>query len=49
MTVYAFEENIFPLPKEKMPQYEEWTEEEKGGEYTPLKEDQKLLLKKKGL
>ena len=26
---YAFEENIFPLPKKEIPQHGEWPEEEK--------------------
>ena len=33
MIVHAFEENIFPFPKEKTSQYREWSEEEKGEEY----------------
>ena len=35
MIINAFEENIFPLPKKEMPQYEKWSEEKK---YAPLKE-----------
>ena len=44
--VYAFEENIFPLSKEEIPQLEEWTEEEKR-KYFLQKKDQELLLVRK--
>ena len=30
LIVYAFEENIFPLPKQEMPQHEEQTKEKIG-------------------
>ena len=43
MIGHAFKENMFPLPKEKMPQHEEWTEEEKGEEYIPPKERPEII------
>ena len=43
LIVYAFEENVFALPKEEMPQHEEWTEEKKGEEYIPPKERPEII------
>ena len=45
MIVHAFEENSFPLPKEKMSQHEEWTEEE-NVEYIPPKERPEITTEK---
>ena len=46
MIVHAFEENIFPLPKEKTSQYGEWTEEKKGEEYILPKERPEITAEK---
>ena len=43
MIIVAFEEIIFPLPKKEMLQYQEWTEEEKGKEYTPSEERSEII------
>ena len=47
MIIVAFEEIIFPLPKKEMLQYQEWTEEEKGKEYTPSEERSEIIAEEK--
>ena len=49
LIVTAFEENIFSLPKEKIPQHEVWTEEEKGKLYTPSKERSEFIAEEEGI
>ena len=46
MIVHAFEKNIFPLSKEKIPQHEEWALEEHGEEYIPPKERTEIIAEK---
>ena len=46
MIIIAFEENIFPLPKEETPQYEEWSKEERREECISPKERLKVIAEK---
>ena len=48
LIAYAYEENIFPLPKEKPYQHEEWTDKKKKNIFLH-KKDHNLLLKMKSV